>query len=202
MKYASALVTLCLAALLLPAQPANEPVLRGFSAESSRAERDWETKYAAIPEPANVRDYMQRLAARPHHVGSPYDNDNAEWILAKLKGWGLDAKIEIFEVLFPTPKDRALEMLEPDRFKRMYPRHVEFQELKASVDPRGIFQSDLSRPVNGQVFVVYGGYIAVMQGWTPAGTLTTDKPWTVDEIEGRRDELFANRESGIPPFIT
>jgi NAD(P)-dependent dehydrogenase (short-subunit alcohol dehydrogenase family) len=65
----------------------------------------------------------------------------------------------------------------------------------------GWLASDLSRPINGQVFVVYGGYIAVMQGWTPAGALTTDKPWTVDEIEGRRDELFANRDTGIPPFI-
>src|SRR5437763_9463637 len=128
MKSASILITLCLTGLLSLAQPANEPVLRGFSAESSRAERDWETKYAAIPEPANVRDYMQRLAARPHHVGSPYDNDNAEWILAKLKGWGLDAKIEIFEVLFPTPKDRALELLEPERFK------AKLQEPAVSVD--------------------------------------------------------------------
>ena len=56
---------------------------------------------------------MQRLAARPHHVGSPYDKDNAEWIAAKLKEWGLDAQIETFDVLFPTPKERALEMIEP-----------------------------------------------------------------------------------------
>jgi hypothetical protein len=28
---------------------------------------------------------MQRLSARPHHVGSPYDKDNAEWLLAQLK---------------------------------------------------------------------------------------------------------------------
>jgi len=39
-----------------------------------------------------MRDTMQRLSARPHHVGSPYDKDNAEWILAKFKGWGFDAK--------------------------------------------------------------------------------------------------------------
>src|SRR5262245_19669595 len=117
MKYSSGLITLVLAALLLPAQSANAPMLRGFSAESSRVEREWEIKYAAIPEPANMREYMQRLAARPHHVGSPYDKDNAEWILAKLKSWGLDAKIETFEVLFPTPKDRTLELLEPERFK-------------------------------------------------------------------------------------
>jgi N-acetylated-alpha-linked acidic dipeptidase len=35
------------------------------------SERDWETKFRAIPEPANLHAYMQRLSARPHHVGSP-----------------------------------------------------------------------------------------------------------------------------------
>src|SRR4029079_4184187 len=87
MKHVRNLVTLCLTGLLLSAQPASELTLRGFSAESSRAERDWEVKYAAIPEPKKVGEYMQRLSARPHHVGSPYDKDNAEWILATLKGW-------------------------------------------------------------------------------------------------------------------
>ena len=61
--------------------------------------------------------------------------------------------------------------------------------------------SDISRPVSGQVFVVYGGYIGVMQGWAPAGTITTDKPWAVDDIESRRDELFANRDTSVPQFI-
>lgn len=60
---------------------------------------------------------MRRLSARPHHVGSPYDKDNAEWLLAQLKSYGLDAKIETFDVLFPTPKERSLELLEPAKYK-------------------------------------------------------------------------------------
>ncbi|MDQ2766171.1 MAG: M28 family peptidase, partial [Gemmatimonadota bacterium] len=59
---------------------------------------------------------MQRLTAHPHHVGSPYDRDNAEWILAQLKSYGLDAHIESFDVLFPTPIDRAVELVSPTRF--------------------------------------------------------------------------------------
>jgi N-acetylated-alpha-linked acidic dipeptidase len=83
---------------------------------SFAADSQWEEKFRAIPTPQNLRDYMQRLSARPHHVGSPYDKDNAEWILAKLKSWGLDAKIEVFDVLFPTPQDRLVEMIAPTRF--------------------------------------------------------------------------------------
>jgi N-acetylated-alpha-linked acidic dipeptidase len=90
--------------------------LRGYSNDSAKTERDWETKFRAIPDPANLRAFMQRLSARPHHVGSPYDKDNAEWLLSKFKEFGLDAQIETFDVLFPTPKLRTLELVEPTKF--------------------------------------------------------------------------------------
>ena len=91
---------------------AGEPPLYGFSPQSSQNERQWEEKVRAIPSPENLRAYMQRLSARPHHVGSPYDKDNAEWILGKFKEFGLDAHIEQFEVLFPTPKERLVELVD------------------------------------------------------------------------------------------
>jgi N-acetylated-alpha-linked acidic dipeptidase len=100
----------------------------------------WEEKFRAIPSPQNQRDYMQHLSARPHHVGSPYDKDNAEWIAAKLKSWGLDAKIETFDVLFPTPmsspNDRLVEMLEPTKFT------AKLQEPTVGVDPTSNQQSE------------------------------------------------------------
>jgi len=91
---------------------ADETPLYGYSAESSRAERQWEEKLRALPSPENMRAYMQRLSARPHNVGSPYDKDNAEWLLAKFKEFGFDAQIETYDVLFPTPKERQVELLE------------------------------------------------------------------------------------------
>lgn len=96
--------------------PADVAPLRGFSADSSRTERDWETKFRAIPDPANLRSYMERLASHPNHVGSPHVKENAEWMAAKLREWGLDAKIERFDVLFPTPKERVLELVAPTKF--------------------------------------------------------------------------------------
>src|SRR3989454_6923737 len=90
---------------------ADEQPLFGYSAESSRIERQWEEKLRAIPSPENLRNYMQRLSAHPHHVGSPYDKANAEWIAAKFKEFGLDTHIEQFDVLFPTPKERLVELV-------------------------------------------------------------------------------------------
>ena len=91
--------------------------LTGYSSQSAPPEVDWEKKFQNGISPDNIRENMRRLSARPHHVGSPYDKDNAEWILSKFKEWGFDAKIETFNVLFPTPKVRLVEMLQPTRFQ-------------------------------------------------------------------------------------
>ena len=111
------------------AQTAPAQSLRGYSDAAARIEREWEGKFQAIPNPDNLRASMKRLSARPHHLGSPYDKDNAEWILAQFKSWGLDAQIETFDVLFPTPEERVVELIEPTRFR------ARLQELAFEVDP-------------------------------------------------------------------
>ena len=77
---------------------------------------DWESLLRSIPSPERQREYMQRLSARPHHVGSAYDKDNAQWLLSTFQQWGLNARIESFDVLFPTPKERAVELVGPKKF--------------------------------------------------------------------------------------
>ena len=117
----SAIATISLVHLMLgqSAQTSTSETSRlaGYSAQSSKTERDWEKKLQAGIVPENLRQSMQRLSARPHHVGSPYDKENSEWILSKFKEWGFDAHIETFQVLFPTPKERIVEMIEPTRFQ-------------------------------------------------------------------------------------
>ncbi len=111
------------------AQEPGELQLAGFTSQSSPTEKGWEQRFAAIPDPQRMRSAMELLSARPHHVGSPYDKQNAEWILAQYKNWGWDAQIETFHVLFPTPKTRLLEMTEPDKFT------AKLEEPAVAVDP-------------------------------------------------------------------
>jgi N-acetylated-alpha-linked acidic dipeptidase len=87
--------------------------LLGYSGRSATLEQAREAEFRAAVSAGNIRESMRRLTARPHHVGSAYDKDNAEWILARFKEWGFDAKIETFQVLFPTPKTRLVELLKP-----------------------------------------------------------------------------------------
>src|ERR1700744_442785 len=121
----------CLSLLVSTAYAVNtgEVALRGYTPEHAAAEVQWEQKFREIPDPAKVRENMRRMSARPHHVGSPYDKDNAEWLVGQLKSYGLDAKIEQFEALFPTPKSRKLELLGSEKFE------ATLEEPAVKVDP-------------------------------------------------------------------
>jgi N-acetylated-alpha-linked acidic dipeptidase len=105
---------MALAALATPLAQGSE--LRGFTAASATTQKEWETKFRAIPDPVRLRAAMERLSARPHHVGSAYGKSNAEWLRDQFASYGWEAKIEEYRVLFPTPKERRVELVEPTRF--------------------------------------------------------------------------------------
>jgi N-acetylated-alpha-linked acidic dipeptidase len=123
-----AALLICALTSTLTAQQGGSP-LTGFTAQSEPGEASLEQRFKALPDPQRMRANMERLSARPHHVGSPYDKENAEWILAQYKQWGWDAHIEEFEVLFPTPKLRLLEMVAPTQFT------AKLEEPAVAADP-------------------------------------------------------------------
>jgi N-acetylated-alpha-linked acidic dipeptidase len=99
------------------------------NAQNAGTPPNWEARFRALPDPANIKEYMRRMSARPHHLGSPYDKDNAEWLLAKFKEFGWEANIETFHVLFPTPKERVLELVSPVKFT------AKLEEPAVAADP-------------------------------------------------------------------
>ena len=132
LAFAAAILCAC----LVPAGTGQEAPLDGYSPTDSKTQRDWEAKFRAIPDPKILRSTMERLAARPHNVGTPYDKDNAEWILLKFKEWGWDAQIEKFDVLYPTPKRRLVELTAPSRFT------AKLEEPNVAVDPTSSQKSE------------------------------------------------------------
>ena len=137
MRRTTLLAVFSAALFALPAVTQERPAtMDGFSADSARAEQQWEEKFRAIPEPNRMRDAMKLLSAHPHHVGSPYDQENAQWILKQFQSYGWDAHIETFKVLFPTPKERVVEMTEPTRFV------AKLQEPALAQDPTSNQQSE------------------------------------------------------------
>src|SRR5438094_1911778 len=107
--------------LLLLAAAQNAPggaqrPLQGFDRADADRERALEKQFDSFLKKDEVRDWMKRLSARPHHIGSPYGKENADFVSSLFRSWGYDTQIERFDVLFPTPKTRVLEMTSPEKF--------------------------------------------------------------------------------------
>ncbi len=105
-----------LSALSAMAADAPEQPLLGFSNERAAEQRAREARFDATLKAENLREWMRRMSSRPHPVGSPWSKANAEFMAGLFRSWGYDTRIEEFQVLFPTPKVRLLEMTEPTRF--------------------------------------------------------------------------------------
>jgi N-acetylated-alpha-linked acidic dipeptidase len=110
------LVSLATVAAAVPQTPAGAPML-GFTDARAAEQRALEASFDSFLNAANLREWMKRLSARPHHVGSPYGKENAEFMAGLFRSWGYETRLEEFKVLFPTPKVRLLEMEAPTRFK-------------------------------------------------------------------------------------
>ena len=125
----TSLVATALVSFLASTAPVPAEESGPASAAGAGAAREIEARFLAVPSPDTMRESMRRLSARPHHVGSAYGRENAEWLLARFREWGWDARIETFDVLFPTPKERLVEMIAPTRFR------LALEEPALAVDP-------------------------------------------------------------------
>src|SRR5689334_10264482 len=111
-----ALVLVLFAPLVLAQTAADNKPMLGFSSASAAKQQALEAQFDSKLNRDELRDWLKRLSARPHHLGSAYDKQNAEFIASLLKSWGYDTNIEEFTVLFPTPKSRVVELVAPEKY--------------------------------------------------------------------------------------
>ena len=93
--------------------------ISGFFEKNTDKELSLESAFDKNLNKVIIGETIRKLSARPHHIGSPGDKENAEYILSLFNKWGWDAKIETFYVLFPTPVARTLEMTSPVHYKAL-----------------------------------------------------------------------------------
>ncbi len=99
-------------ATLLRAQP-----LLGFSRETGRQESSLENRFDTEIQKSDLREWMEFMSSHPHHVGSPFGKEVANFVADKFRSWGYDTSIETFYILFPTPKERILTLFEPEGYE-------------------------------------------------------------------------------------
>ena len=98
-----------------PARAQQRPLL-GFGAESSAAQLAAEARLDESVRSENLDRWMERMTREPFYVGAPYNYENAMFVAEQFRSWGYEVEIAEYEVLFPTPLTRHVEMLEPESF--------------------------------------------------------------------------------------
>jgi len=93
--------------------------LAGFPEAGAKQEFALEEQFDSYLKAGNVDSFIKILSAHPHHVGSPGGKADADYIYDRFKSWGYDVQIETFYVLFPTPRERLLEMTGPTAYKAL-----------------------------------------------------------------------------------
>ena len=88
----------------------------GFDAADAANQLALEARFDALLNRDNFDQWMKHLSARPHHTGSVWGKQNAEFMAELFTEWGYEVEIETYWVLYPTPKLRLLEMIEPQAF--------------------------------------------------------------------------------------
>lgn len=106
-----------LQAQVTPAAPAKS--ISGFSDKNNAAQLQTEALFDKQLDAANVGASIKTFSAYPHHISSKGDKEVADAVAARLKEYGFDTKIETFQVLFPIPKTRELEMTGSARYKAL-----------------------------------------------------------------------------------
>lgn len=91
--------------------------LMGFTDADASKQVSWEKQFDAQLDAKNLDTWMKFLSSHPHHVGSPQDKANAEYMANLFKQWGYQTEIDTYYVLFPTPKTRVLELLGSKPYK-------------------------------------------------------------------------------------
>src|ERR1700734_110073 len=116
-------------------------------------------------------------------------------ILAReLKNYGVTVN-----AISPRARTRMTEDLFGDMAKAQEGKFDAFGP--ANVAPLVTFlASDEAADISGQNFIVYGGSVWVMKGWSAAGNVTRDTRWTPKELGDNKAALFSSRKPGLPPF--
>ncbi len=148
-----------------------ERLLGGFGPGATATQRALEQRFDGQLDPALLRDWMKRLTARPHHVGSPFGKEVADFLAAQFQSWGFETQIEEFQVLFPTPRTRLLELLAPNKSRAML------------VEPR--LKEDATSGQHKEQLPTYNAYSADGDVQGPLVYVNRGLPDDYDELERR-----------------
>ena len=110
-------ILIATAALFLNSLAFSQQKIMGFTDGNAVKELELEKSYDGNLNAKDQDSWMLFLTSHPHHVGSPQDKANAEYIASLFRSWGYQTELAEYDVLFPTPKFRSLDLLGAKPYK-------------------------------------------------------------------------------------
>lgn len=110
-------IVLALAVSFLVVSMQAQEKIMGFTEANAARQLNWEKQFDASIKASNQDEWMKFLSSHPHHVGSPQDKANAEYMANLFRSWGYQTEIVSYYPLFPTPKTRKLEIVGNKNYK-------------------------------------------------------------------------------------
>jgi N-acetylated-alpha-linked acidic dipeptidase len=146
--------------LLIGTAALAEDAILGFDPDGSQAQQALEAEFDSHLNADDMDAWLRELSSAPHHVGSPRGREVVEFVATRFRSWGYDTEIAEYEVLFPSPRIRELELVYPSRFSASLTEDSLAEDPSTSniddlLPPYNAFSSD--GDVEGElVFVNYG----------------------------------------------
>ena len=146
--------------LLIGTAALAEDAILGFDPDGSQAQQALEAEFDSHLNADDMDAWLREMSSAPHHVGSPRGREVVEFVATRFRSWGYDTEIAEYEVLFPSPRIRELELVYPSRFSASLSEDSLAEDPSTSniddlLPPYNAFSSD--GDVEGElVFVNYG----------------------------------------------
>ena len=93
--------------LVLSASFIHAQKIMGFSDPATAKQLDWEKQFDAQLNGKEQDAWMQFLSSHPHHVGSPQDKANADYIVSLFRSWGWETEVAILLAVVSDTKNKS-----------------------------------------------------------------------------------------------
>jgi len=138
---------------------AQTPLL-GFDDSGSASQRALEQEFDSHLDAQDLDSWLREMSRTPHHVGSARGREVVEFIAEHFREWGYDTEIVEYEILFPSPRTRELELVSPGHYvagltENSLPEDPSTSNIEDLLPPYNAYSID--GEVEGElVFVNYG----------------------------------------------
>jgi len=86
----------------------------GYSATSTRAQRDIEADVINRPLPATAAALSRALSMQPHMSGTPAQARTRDYVIGQMKSWGLETEVRSYKIWMPHPVTTRVWRIAPD----------------------------------------------------------------------------------------